>query len=78
MAKTTDLHDGAHVSWNTSQGRTSGQVLRKAVCRLYIQNYRVNASPDDPRFIVRSDKTGALAAHKASALRLMKDAQDSR
>jgi hypothetical protein len=74
LAKITELHDGAHVSWNTSQGRTTGQILRKAVCRLYIHNYKVNASPDDPRFIVRSDKTGALAAHRASALRLMKEA----
>jgi hypothetical protein len=70
VARISDLHEGARVSWNTSQGRTTGEVLRKATCRLYIHKYKVTASPDDPRFIVRSDKSGDLAAHKASALRL--------
>lgn len=74
MAKTAELHDGARVSWNTPLGRTTGEVLRKAVCRLYIRDFKIDASPDDPRFIVRSDKTGELAAHRAAALRPFKSA----
>ncbi len=29
---------------------------------------KVNASQDEPYFLVESDKTGAVAAHKESAL----------
>jgi hypothetical protein len=70
VARISDLREGARVSWNTPQGLATGEVLRKATCRLYIRDYKVNASPDDPRFIVRGDKTGDLAAHRASALKL--------
>ena len=33
-----------------------------------IKGQRIKASKDDPRFKVKSDKTGAEAAHKADAL----------
>ena len=71
MAQIGDLHDGDRVSWNTSQGRVTGSILRKATCRLYIHDYEVKASPQDPSFIVRSDRSGKLAAHKAAALKLL-------
>ena len=72
MAHIGELNDGDRVSWETSQGRVTGEVLRKATCRLYIPNYEVRATPQSPAFIVRSDRTGKLAAHKADALKRLR------
>lgn len=72
MAEPSELHKGARVSWNTSQGRTQGVVVRKAVRRFKIDDFEIAASRDDPRWVVKSEKTGKQAAHKAAGLRLLK------
>ena len=46
---------GDRVSWNTSQGETHGTVQQRRV--------------REPCYVVESEKTGAKAAHKESALR---------
>lgn len=71
MANASDLHKGARVSWNTSQGRTQGVVVRKAIRRLKIDDFEIAATKDDPRWLVKSEKTGKWAAHKAGGLRLL-------
>jgi hypothetical protein len=71
MSHVEDLKPGAHVVWNTSQGRTRGKVLRKATCRIAIEGFELAASPDDPAYVVKTDKTGKLAAHKRKALRVL-------
>lgn len=71
MARAADLHIGARVSWNTSQGRTQGVVVRKAIRRFKIDDFEIAASKDDPRWVVKSEKTGKRAAHKASGLRIL-------
>ena len=62
------LKMGDKVSWNTSQGRTHGTVLKKQTSETRIKGHKVAASADHPEFIVKSDKSGDLAAHKATAL----------
>jgi hypothetical protein len=59
---------GDHVSWNTSQGRTTGTVVDVKTEPFSIGGTKLKASRDDPRYVVESDKTGARAAHKADAL----------
>jgi Hypervirulence associated proteins TUDOR domain len=59
---------GDKVEWNTSQGRTSGTVEEKLTADTKIKGQKIKASKDDPRFKVKSDKTGAEAAHKADSL----------
>ena len=71
MSHVEDLKPGAHVSWNTSQGKTKGFVLRKATCRIAIANFELAASPNDPAYVVKSENSGKLAAHKRAALRLL-------
>lgn len=71
MANASDLHKGARVSWNTSQGRTQG-VVRKAIRRFTIDDFEIAATKDDPRWVVKSEKTGKRAAHKVGGLRLLK------
>ena len=68
MAEKT-FRKGEAVAWETSQGETRGQVVRKQTSRTTIKGHTVDASPDDPQYIVESDKTGARAAHKPGALK---------
>ncbi|PXA67166.1 DUF2945 domain-containing protein [Cryobacterium arcticum] len=65
----TNLSVGDRVSWATSQGRTQGVVIEKKTSDFEFAGQRFRASTAEPAFIVRSEKTGAEAAHKASALR---------
>lgn len=63
-----DLKQGDAVSWNTSQGRTTGKVERKLTAPTDIEGHHVAASDDNPEYLVRSDKSGKVAAHKPEAL----------
>lgn len=64
-----DLKKGDRVSWNTPQGRTQGTVNDRKTKDFTFDGQHFSASTDDPAFIVESEKTGAKAAHKGSALR---------
>jgi hypothetical protein len=66
---TKELKAGDKVSWNTSQGETHGKVVKKQTTPTEIKGHHVAASKDNPEYIVKSDKTGAEAAHKAEALK---------
>ncbi len=63
------LHKGDRVRWDHSQGSSTGKVVRKQTTRTKIKGHVVAASPDNPEYIVRSEKTGAVAAHKPDELR---------
>ena len=63
---------GDRVSWDTSQGRTQGRVVERRTKSFQFAMQRFTASEDEPMFIVESEKTGAQAAHAASALRRLK------
>lgn len=63
------LNKGDEVSWETSQGKTHGEVVKKQTSPTKIKGHKVDASPEEPQYIVKSDKTGAKAAHKAKALK---------
>lgn len=67
MAK--DLKPGDTVEWDSSGGHSKGKVVRKQTTPTAIKGHKVAASKDNPEFIVRSDKSGALAAHKPEALK---------
>jgi hypothetical protein len=67
MAK--ELRRGDRVEWNFGRGKAIGVVKRKLTAPTSIGKQRVAASPEDPRYLVRSDKSGKEAAHKAEALR---------
>jgi hypothetical protein len=63
------LKAGDHVAWDTSQGETKGRVGKTLTKETRIKGHVAKPSPDDPQFLVKSDKTGAEAAHKPSELR---------
>ena len=66
------IDKGSRVSWNTSQGRTRGTTIRKRTSTFEFDGQTFRASSDEPYWIVESEKTGAQAAHKQSALRELK------
>jgi hypothetical protein len=60
---------GDHVTWNSDVGKVTGTVKKKLTAKTSIKKHVVKASKENPQFLVKSDKTGKLAAHKATALR---------
>lgn len=64
-----ELRDGDEVEWNTPQGVTHGRVVRKLTRRTHVEGTEIAATPDDPRWLVESAKSGKRAAHTADALR---------
>ena len=67
MAKT--LKTGDSVEWDSSGGHSKGKVVKKQTSPTKIKEHEVKASKDDPQYIVKSDKTGAKAAHKPGSLK---------
>ncbi|HYH61505.1 MAG TPA: DUF2945 domain-containing protein [Solirubrobacterales bacterium] len=68
MADNQTFKQGDKVSWNTSQGKTQGKVVKKLTSDIQVKGTNVTASEDDPSYLVESEKTGEQAAHKPDAL----------
>jgi hypothetical protein len=68
-AMTKTLAKGDKVEWNTSQGKTTGRVVKKQTTSTKIKGHKVAASKDNPEYIVRSEKSGDTAAHKPGSLK---------
>lgn len=60
---------GDKVAWDTSQGETTGKVVKKQTTPTKIKTHKVAASKDNPQYIVESEKSGKRAAHKPEELR---------
>lgn len=69
MADEKTYKRGDRVRWDHSQGSSTGEVVRKVVSPVKIKGHKAAASKDNPEYMVRSDKTGATAAHRPDALR---------
>lgn len=67
MVKTFKVGD--HVSWNSEAGRVRGTIVkvhrRDVTCKGYVHH----ASPDEPQYEIKSDKTDHVALHMAAVLR---------
>ncbi|NJL45612.1 MAG: DUF2945 domain-containing protein [Leptolyngbyaceae cyanobacterium SM2_3_12] len=59
---------GDEVEWNTSQGKTTGEVVEKLTTKTQVKGHTAKATKDDPQYLVESDKTGKQAAHKPDSL----------
>ncbi|GAA4603782.1 DUF2945 domain-containing protein [Actinoallomurus liliacearum] len=67
------LHKGDQVSWRSHGGEAHGEVEREITERTEAAGRTVAASPDEPQYQVRSDKSGGLAVHKPEALKKKED-----
>ena len=69
MAEEKTFKKGDRVEWDTSQGAVRGTVEKKLTGPMKIKGHEVKASEGNPEYLVKSDKTGAEAAHKPDELR---------
>jgi hypothetical protein len=60
---------GERVEWNFRGRRVTGKVRRKLTSRTEIGGRAVAASKDDPRYVVRTDRTGKETTRRPGALR---------
>lgn len=67
MSKTFKVGD--HVSWNSEAGHVAGTIVAVHTRDFDYKGHTHHASPDDPQYEIRSDKTDHVAAHKGGALR---------
>jgi hypothetical protein len=67
MAKT--LKSGDKVSWDSSGGHSTGKIVKEQTSPTQIKGHKVAASKDNPQYIVKSDKSGKVAAHKLGELK---------
>ncbi|WP_309744898.1 MULTISPECIES: DUF2945 domain-containing protein [unclassified Chamaesiphon] len=65
----SEFKKGDKVQWESAQGSIEGTVKQKLTEPMEIKSHRVNASKEDPQYLVESDKTGKEAAHKPASLR---------
>jgi len=65
---TEDLKKGDHVTWKSHGGEAEGEVERTITSDTEAAGRTVRASKDDPQYLVKSEKSGGEAVHKADAL----------
>lgn len=66
---TTRFKVGDHVSWNSEAGRVSGRIVKVHTRDFDYKGYTHHATPEEPQYEIKIDKTDHIAAHKGSALR---------
>ncbi len=69
MAQGKTFKAGDHVTWGTSQGETSGTVVRKETGTAKAGGHTAKASKDEPQFRVKSGKSGKEAIHRPEELK---------
>jgi hypothetical protein len=67
MVKTFKVGD--HVSWNSEAGRVRGKIIKVHRRDVNNKGYVHHATPDEPQYEIKSDKTDHVALHKAKVLR---------
>jgi hypothetical protein len=60
---------GNHVSWNSEAGRVRGKIIKVHRRNVAYEGYVHHASPDEPQYEIKSDKTAHVALHKAAVFR---------
>ena len=66
---TKKLSVGDRVEWDTPQGKTVGRAEKKLTRPMKIKAHKVAASPQNPEYLVRTEKSRKLAAHQPTELR---------
>jgi Hypervirulence associated proteins TUDOR domain len=69
MKMTKRFKVGDHVTWNSEAGHVSGRIIKVHTHDVDYKGHTHHASPDEPQYEIKSDKTDHIAVHKGSALR---------
>ncbi|GEP89186.1 Protein of unknown function [Chitinophaga terrae (ex Kim and Jung 2007)] len=63
---------GDHVTWNSEAGHVNGVIIKIHTADFNFKGYTHHATPEDPQYEIKSDKTDHIAAHKGQALKRIK------
>jgi DUF2945 family protein len=63
-----EFHTGDQVSWRSHGSTAEGTVERRITEDTEASGRTVRASPEDPQYEVKSEKSGNTAVHKPGAL----------
>lgn len=64
----TEFKKGDQVTWHSHGTTVHGTVEKKITSETQAGGRHVQASPDEPQYLVKSDKTGKEAVHTPDAL----------
>ena len=67
MVKTFKVGD--HVSWNSEAGRVRGKIVKVHKRDVNYKGHVHHATPNEPQYEIKSDKTDHIALHKAAVLK---------
>jgi len=59
---------GDHVSWNSEAGRVRGRIIKVHMLDVNYKGYVHHATPEDPQYEIKSDRTEHVALHRGGAL----------
>lgn len=59
---------GDHVTWSSEAGHVSGMIIKVHRENVDYKGYIHHATPDEPQYEIKSDKTDHTALHKGLAL----------
>ncbi|WDR03267.1 DUF2945 domain-containing protein [Devosia algicola] len=59
---------GDHVCWNSEAGRVSGKIIKIHTSDFTYKGHNRRASPEQPQYEIKSDKTDHIAAHKEETI----------
>lgn len=68
MKMSTLFKVGDHVRWNSEAGWVTGTIIACHTEDFLFKGYTHHASPQDPQYEIKSDKTNHVAAHKGRVL----------
>ncbi len=65
---TSEFKKGDRVRWDAGNQSSVGTIERKITSDTEAGGRTVRASPDDPQYLVRSEKTGRTAVHRPESI----------
>jgi len=68
MSKQTSFQKGDRVRWDAGNQSSVGTIERRITSRMHAGGRAVSASPDEPQYLVKSEKTGRTAVHRPDSL----------
>lgn len=64
---------GDHVRWNSEAGYVTGRIVKIHVADFDYKGHTHRATPDDPQYAIKSDKSDHIAAHRGKVLAKIPD-----
>lgn len=69
----TKFKQGDRVKWKVGKGETTGKITQKVTESTTVDDKKIKASKNKPKYLVENDNTGNITAHRAKSLSLIED-----